>query len=292
MASAGNVLNLDEFEVISRDEDDGGNYIFNVRPIVSTTICTNCESSNTVNNGSYNRMVRDLNYFEHKTAIHIMGNRHKCRDCGVTFVDTFESIESNAKITIRLRDRIRQDAMRRPFLQIADEFGITVQTVKRVFMNYVAEEEERRVLYPPEVIGIDEVHLNKVMRAVVIDVKERKIIEMLENRSKDRVIDYFTNLPDSEKIKVVTMDMWRPYAEAVREVLPDAHIVIDRFHIIKAANEALDSVRKRVVEKIKKYGIRINIKSLRYLLLTNFEDLNPKQSEELYKTTAKTTILM
>lgn len=274
------ILNLEEFEVISCEQQNE-DYLFNVRPLNPTTICPSCGSVSSVNNGTYNRFVRDLNYFEYKVGIHILGNRHKCKDCGVTFVDMFDCIETNAKITIRLRDKIRQDAMRRPFLQIANDYGLTVQTIKRVFMNFVAEEEEKRVLYSPEILGIDEAHLNKVMRAVIVDVKERKIIEMLENRSKDRVIEYFTRLPNADRIKVVTMDMWRPYAEAVREALPYAHIVIDRFHVVKAANEALDTVRKRIVEQIKRDGTRINIKNLRYLLLTNFEDLSPNQSDEL-----------
>ena len=39
-----------------------------------------------------------------------------------------------------------------------------MSTVKLIFMDYVATEVAKRVLYSPKVIGIDEAHLNKTMR--------------------------------------------------------------------------------------------------------------------------------
>lgn len=271
------LLNLDEFEVISLEEDNN-DYLFNVKPKTPTTVCPECGSIATVNNGTYNRYARDLNCYEHRVAINIMGNRHKCRDCGITFCDIYKSVETNAKTTVRLRNKICELAMKKPFLQIAEEYGLTMPTVKRIFMDYVAAEEAKRVLYSPKVIGIDEAHLNKTMRGVIIDIKARRVIELLESRTKDRVIKYFNSLPDSDNIKVVVMDMWRPYCEAVYECLPGAKVVIDRFHVVKALNEALDDVRKRAVVA---GGPRGNVRALRYLLLSNFEDLNPSQALEL-----------
>lgn len=38
--------------------------------------------------------------------------------------------------------------------------------------------------------------------------------------------------------------MWTPYRDAVQAVLPDARIVIDKFHVVRMANDALEKVRK------------------------------------------------
>ena len=40
------------------------------------------------------------------------------------------------------------------------------------------------------------------------------------------------------------MDMWQPYRDACTAVIPDAKIVIDKFHVVKMANEAVEKVRK------------------------------------------------
>lgn len=282
MADFSNVLNLDEFEYVSCEENaENGDYLFHVKPKNANIECPNCESTNTVSYGSYNRMVRDLNYTGHKVGISIMGNRRKCKDCSVTFVDTFDSIDTNSKMTKRLRKEIQIESLKRPFLQVAQNYGLNVSTVKRSFDDYAAAEEKKRVMYSPEVLGIDEAHLNKTMRGVIVDVKEHRVIEILPTRSKVEVMKYFDSLPNSENIKVVTMDMWRPYREAVYECLLNACVVIDRFHVIKLVTEALDTIRKREARRIKQKEDHIDLSNFRTLLLSNFEDLTEEQEYEL-----------
>lgn len=38
-----------------------------------------------------------------------------------------------------------------------------------------------------------------------------------------------------DRIAVVAMDIWRPYRDAVCAVLPQASIVVDKFHVVKMA---------------------------------------------------------
>lgn len=47
------------------------------------------------------------------------------------------------------------------------------------------------------------------------------------------------------EVKAVSMDLSAPYAKAVREELPNAHIVADRFHITKRFSEVIDQVRRQ-----------------------------------------------
>lgn len=63
---------------------------------------------------------------------------------------------------------------------------------------------------------------------------------MLPDRNKPTLKAYLLGLDGREGIKVVTIDMWRPYWNVVREVLPQAVIVIDKFHVTRLANDALD----------------------------------------------------
>ena len=46
-------------------------------------------------------------------------------------------------------------------------------------------------------------------------------------------------------IKFVAVDMSATYTKAVREALPHARLIVDRFHLVKRANEMLDAVRGR-----------------------------------------------
>ena len=67
------------------------------------------------------------------------------------------------------------------------------------------------------------------------------------------------------------MDMWKAYISTAKEVLPQAEIVHDRFHLVKYLNEAIDKVRRREVKQHKE------LKDSRYALLKNQINLTEKQ---------------
>jgi transposase len=72
------------------------------------------------------------------------------------------------------------------------------------------------------------------------------------------------------------MEMWRPYKTAVNAVLPQATVVIDKFHIVKMANEALEKVRKSMRADLtikQKRGLMHD----RFVLLKRERDLTEKE---------------
>ena len=56
-----------------------------------------------------------------------------------------------------------------------------------------------------------------------------------------------------------------PYAEAIKHHCPNATLVIDRFHVVKALNHAVDEVRKEQWRALDTGGCKA-IKGLRWLL--------------------------
>ena len=50
----------------------------------------------------------------------------------------------------------------------------------------------------------------------------------------------------ADQIDVAAIDAFRGYATAIGDVLPDAVLVIDHFHAIRLASEAVNDVRRRV----------------------------------------------
>lgn len=67
------------------------------------------------------------------------------------------------------------------------------------------------------------------------------------------------------------MDMWQAYMSAAKELLPNAQIVHDRFHLMKYLNEAIDKVRRREVKK------HNELRDSKYALLKNSENRTEKQ---------------
>jgi transposase len=50
-------------------------------------------------------------------------------------------------------------------------------------------------------------------------------------------------------VEVVALDPSAPFAAAVRRLLPQATIVVDHFHLVRLANQALTEVRQRVARE-------------------------------------------
>lgn len=128
----------------------------------------------------------------------------------------------------------------------------------------------------PVILGIDEAHLNKSMRAVYTDIIGRKVLDIQPSRKKSDVKDFLSKLPNKENIEVVTIDMWRYYKEAAYEELPKAQVIVDRFHVIQLVNNALEGERKSFKGSLDKKQ-RSKLLKDRFLLLRNKEDLNARQ---------------
>ena len=87
-------------------------------------------------------------------------------------------------------------------------------------------------------------------------------------------------LARSKYIKVVSIDMWRPYAGAVRNVLPRAQVVVDRFHAMKQLNERLQQARRRLQSRADKTTCAA-LKGCYWLLLKRRIDLTPDEKTRL-----------
>lgn len=100
------------------------------------------------------------------------------------------------------------------------------------------------------------------------------VLEVGEGRSLESGKEILTkSLTDEQRRKVehISMDMWQAYISSAKEVLPNAQIVHDRFHLVKYLNEAIDKVRRR---EVKKHG---ELKDSRYALLKNPKNRTEKQ---------------
>lgn len=273
-------IGLPEFKVIDRIINQNNDYVYTVEPKDAVKWCPECGSERVVKHKKHTRQVRDLNEYEHRVGIIIQGHRYQCKDCGNTFGEDFDAIDKSERLTKRLKAAIQKECFEKTFKVIAEQYGISQPTVKRVFDEYIGEINASYKPYAPQVLGIDEVHLHKQYCGVFVDVTGQRVIEMTENRSKEIVKNFLMSLPDKEKITCVTMDMWRVYKCTVEEVLPNAVIVIDKFHVIKELNKALENLRRSLRKDMDK-NARVSLKNMRFLLLTGFENLNQRQKTQL-----------
>lgn len=91
---------------------------------------------------------------------------------------------------------------------------------------------------------------------VVVDIKTHKVIWVADSRRKEALDEFFKIIGSDacQKIKVVATDQHRGYSESVAQYCPNAVVVLDRFHIVKNFNEALNEDRKDELDRIDPEG--------------------------------------
>jgi transposase len=98
------------------------------------------------------------------------------------------------------------------------------------------------------------------------------VIDVVENRTKEAVKKLISQgIPDFDKVETVSMDMWPAYLNTIKEKIPNANIIHDRFHLVKYLNDGLDKVRKREVKEHEE------LRNTKYVLLKNQANLTDKQ---------------
>lgn len=238
------MLNLPQLQQTKVVETDG-QYEIHVTATAGVEAC-GCLTPQLVKNGTKPAMFFDTPMHGKKVGIWVIRQRHLCRSCGRTAYSRVPHMHHKHDMTERLVAYIEQAGAARTFTAIASEVGIDPQTVSGIWNAYAREKLDELGPQTPEWMGIDELFIMKAYRCVITNTKDRTLVDMLPNRKKMTVISYLGGVMESERIKVVTMDMWDDYREAVRIALPHATIIVDRFHIMQHASNAVEIVRKQL----------------------------------------------
>lgn len=110
----------------------------------------------------------------------------------------------------------------------------------------------------------------------------RRLIWSGEGRRTETLEAFFAEHGKALKgqVKGVCCDMWQPYIDVIKEHLPDATLVFDRFHITQHLLRAVDEVRRQEARELKKTNPEL-LKRTRYLWLKNVENLTDRDRTRL-----------
>ena len=269
-----NILNLSCCKVLGIQQNEH-DYHIDVEAAEPPTSCPHCRSGDLVGFGRREQMVKDLPMRGRRVGLYIDTRRYRCRTCGKTFYEALPEIDEKRLMTKRLAQWMGKQAIKCTFASIAEEVGCTEFTVRSVFSDYVNELGKTIRFETPKWMGIGEIHLIKP-RGVIANIQSDTIVDLLPNRNKDSVVRFLHQLEGKERIQYVAMDMWTPYRDAVQAVIPEARIVIDKFHVVRMANDAVEKVRKSLRERLTPKQRR-GLMHDRFVLLKRERDLNDRE---------------
>lgn len=138
----------------------------------------------------------------------------------------------------------------------------------------------RRAAETPDYVGIDEKSFLKGHKyaSLMTDLDRGRVLDVVQDRttaSAKELIEKALTPVQRDAVKAVAVDMWEPFATAIGELLPDADIVHDKFHVSSYLGEAVDTVRRVENRTLLKEGDEL-LKGARYLFLKNELDGDEK----------------
>jgi transposase len=238
-------------------------------------VCPRCQTCCSRVKESRLRCLRDLPILEYPTVLWLHLRRFACPDCQHRPWEKRETFGTHTKWTERLYNQVRQEFLRgSPCREIARRCGLSARTVFRWTFERSRGGRPRKL---GRVIGIDEYARRKGHRynTLIVDVDTGKPIATLQGRRADDVVAWFRSRPQAERdqVEVVVADMSKPYAAAITEVCGDQVQVIDRFHVVQQAVEALDAVLRAVKSQLDQGEVKER-KKLRKRWLKSADQLN------------------
>ena len=285
-------LNLPGVLVKAYRAYEGIGFILQLEAVQQQATCPSCGLKSEKLHQNHWYLVKDLPISSQPVYLRVNRRQLKCMQCGKPFSEELSYVSKNRTYTKRLAKEIVQQVLDNDIRSVAQRNDISEEEIETMLKDIGAELLQEK---PKEIkrLGLDEIAWVKGQGnycAVLVDLDSRKLLAIVESRTQEDIRKVLNNWGQEIlcQIEEVSIDLWKAYKSLVEELMPNADVVADRFHVMKQVNSELDSMRKvlrREAETIKnldrKEQVLAGIKKSKYALLKNEKDLNEPQKDKL-----------
>lgn len=197
-----------------------------------------------------------------------------------TPVEGLSFVEPGQRVTNRMARLVSALCRHMTISAVARYTGLSWDTVKNLDKRCLAK--QLPPLRPESLEGLRLIGVDEVARAkghdyltLVYDMVSGNLLWIKEGRTAEVLGEFLQALSAecADGIEAVAMDMGLAYQSAVRQWLPGANIVFDRFHVMQLYSKVIKQVRRAEFSKADA-GHKEQIKGTSYLLLSNRDKLN------------------
>jgi transposase len=218
----------------------------------TSMVCPRCQTCCARVLESRPRCFRDLPILERPVVLWLHLRRFACHACHHRPWETSETFGARVKWTERLYHQVRSEFLAGcPGRELARRYGLSERTVFRWTFE---RSQGGRPRHLGRAIGIDEYARRKGHRdnTSIVDLDKGRPLATFKGRRAAEVVAWFKSRPQAERdrVEVVVLDMSKTYASAIQELFGASVQVIDRFHVVKLAVDALDEVLRCVQKQL------------------------------------------
>ena len=253
----------------------------NIESTLKGAKCPRCGAYSTNLHEKHPRTVRDLPISGKACYLRFVLRRFFCSRCNKPFSESLSFAQKRRDYTNRYQERVFHQVKENNITVVQRFEGLTYDQIESIFITEATERIPANPFANLKRLGIDEISLRKGKGDFVLiltNLDTADVVDVLEKRTQEKLRARLGQLTEQERFQIgeVAIDMWEPYSDVCEELLPNAIIIVDRFHVAKAVNEEL----KKLKNQEKKQHPQV-IKGSHYPLLKNQENLTDTQQEKL-----------
>ena len=212
--------------------------------------------------------------------------RFYCKHCNNTFIAETNLIDRNKNISNNSELQIRLELMKKQSEKdIAERVNVSVSKVDHV-LNEISKKTVLRHEHLPKQMNWDEFKATNdtkgKMAFIITDNKSGTIFDIQDSRKSIDLNKYFRRYSKNErdKVRLISTDFYTGYIHLAEKLFKNADIVIDRFHIVIQAYNALNTTRVKLCYKSNPHYNKL--KTYWKLIVKNENDLSDKKKYSKY----------
>lgn len=245
-------------------------------------VCPCCGHSTSRVHDYYTRSFNHIMIGKRTSHIFYRQRRYVCTNCGRRFPEKNSFIEKFYRHSNDVVNNVFDELTDiKNLKQIGKDNNMSSQNVSRLMNKFMPI--FHNLTHLPSAIGIDEFKGNaggNKFQVAITDLKTHKVIDIICDRDKSAIENFFKNISNKKDVKLVTMDLSLFFKNIIVDTFPNAKIVADTFHYTRLMHWALDNVRKDVQHHLDK-DMRIYFKHSRSVLHKRVNELDVDKYQQL-----------
>jgi transposase len=271
-----NLLNLPRTTVIS-SEKASDFYLLQLRLTNQGISCPHCKEYSEILHQTKHILVRDLSISGVEVYLRVPRRKFYCNQCQRYTTERLAWLTTKQLFTDRYKKYIYLKVKELTVEQVSRTEQVSSARVQKIFDDFARVEIKNQDWGMPKRLSLDEFSKKKghgKFATILTDLDRSSLLEVIDSHKSNDIIKTLKRLPQNmrEQVEEVCVDMWGGFPKVIREVFPNAKIVIDRFHVQKLINKNLNKIR-----------LQLELKGLKnkFLLMTAHSQLNDLEKSEL-----------
>lgn len=246
--------------------------------------CPECGAFCPKHDNRERRTWRHLDTMQFGTYLHAEIPRVKCQKHGVKTISA-PWASKNSRFTLLFESfAIRVIQASRSIEEARKLLNLNWHQVEAIKRRAVERGLARREARSIAHLGIDEKQFRSGHKYItsLVDLEQGRVLDVVEERNESAcklLLAQALTADQREQVTAVALDMWKAFANAVGDLMPQAAIVHDRFHISQHLNQAVDQVRRAENKQLVREGDN-RLKGTKNFWLYNEENANVAQNEQ------------